>query len=255
MSVLELAELTWTEVRDLDRDRLVAILPVGAVEAHGPHLPLSTDGIISRAMAEDGARRLSKCGLSCLILPPLEYTAAPFAAAFPGTVSVRPETLTAMVIDIAFSLAEHGVRWLAIVNSHLDPTHLAALYGAVEKLAEAGDPAVAFPDISRKPWALRLTEEFRSGACHASSYENSVVLARNPELVQEAARSVLAPNPISLSDAIHEGVETFIEAGGPDAYFGDPAAATAREGHETIAVLGRILEEAVLELPGLDAGR
>ncbi len=55
----------------------MAILPVGAVEAHGPHLPLATDGIIAAAMAEDGARRLANRGLEALLLPAVDYTAAP----------------------------------------------------------------------------------------------------------------------------------------------------------------------------------
>lgn len=254
MPVLRLSELTWTEVRDLDRDRLVAILPTGAVEAHGPHLPLATDRIIARAMADDGARRLAGRGLTALLLPPLDYTAAPFAAGFPGTLSVRPETVTALVVDLAAALAGHGVRRLAIANAHLDPAHLGALHAAVAAIAEAGAPEVAFPDLTRKPWALRLGEEFRSGACHAGRFEGSVVLATRADLVREAVRAELPPNPASLSRAIRDGLASFAEAGGPRAYFGDPAAATAEEGRETIAALGAILEEAVLGLPGVAAG-
>jgi creatinine amidohydrolase len=246
--VLHLSELTWTEVRDLDRDRLVAILPTGAVEAHGPHLPLATDRIIAGAMAADGARRLADRGLTALLLPPLDYTAAPFAAAFPGTLSVRPETVTALVVDLAAALAGHGVRWLAIANAHLDPAHLGALHASVGAIGEAGAPAVAFPDLTRKPWALRLGEEFASGACHAGRFEGSVVLAARPELVREAVRGGLPPNPASLSRAIRDGRTTFEQASGPEAYFGDPAAATAEEGRETIAALGSILEEAVVGL-------
>src|SRR2546427_256017 len=57
MAVLDLAHLTWEEVRDLDRTKTVAIVPVGAVEAHGPHLPLATDVIIAEAMARAAAGR------------------------------------------------------------------------------------------------------------------------------------------------------------------------------------------------------
>ncbi|HWN67087.1 MAG TPA: creatininase family protein, partial [Haliangium sp.] len=59
MPVLRLAEMTWEELRDVPRERAVAILPVGATEAHGPHLPLGTDVIIAEAMARRGAERLS----------------------------------------------------------------------------------------------------------------------------------------------------------------------------------------------------
>ncbi len=111
-------------------------------------------------------------------------------------------------------------------------------------------PHVIFPDVSRKPWALRLSEEFRSGACHAGRYESSIVLAARPELVREAIRKALPPNARSLSTAIRSGMRTFEEAGGEAAYFGYPADARANEGADTIEVLGSILEEAVLAALG-----
>lgn len=247
MTVLRLSEMTWTEVRDLDRARLVAILPTGAVEAHGPHLPLSTDRIIAQAMAEEGARKLATHGLVGLLLPPIDYTSAPFGSAFPGTLSIKPVTVTALIVDLAAGLASHAIRHFAIANAHLDPAHLGALYAAVKEIRAAGSLAVAFPDIARKPWAPRLTEEFKSGACHAGQYEGSVVLAKRPDLVRGEASARLEANPASLSTAIRAGQTTFEQAGGPQAYFGNPAAATAQEGHETIATLGQILTDAVLE--------
>ncbi|HTM01620.1 MAG TPA: creatininase family protein, partial [Candidatus Omnitrophota bacterium] len=65
------ADLTWEEVRDLDRPRAVALLPVGAVEAHGPHLPLATDVILAEAMAEAAAARLEAEGRLAVVLPAL----------------------------------------------------------------------------------------------------------------------------------------------------------------------------------------
>jgi creatinine amidohydrolase len=248
--VLEIFESTWEEVRALDPARAVAILPVGAVEAHGPHLPLGTDVIIARAMARDAAERLARRGVAAVLLPPLAYSTAEFGAAFAGTISIRPETATALVVDIARSLARHGARALAIANAHLEPAHLAALAAAAAAIRAEGGLAVAFPDLTRKPWAPRLGEEFRSGACHAGRFEGSVVLAERPDLVREAVRAALAPNPASLSRAIREGKTSFEAAGGPRAYFGDPAAASAEEGRRTIAALGAILEEAILaEVP------
>jgi creatinine amidohydrolase len=238
-------ERTYREIAGRSRERLVAILPLGAVEAHGPHLPLVTDGIIAGAMAEEGARRLESRGLQALVLPALDYSAAPFAREFSGTVSVRPETVTAMVRDIGWALAPR-TTCLALANAHLDPAHLGSLHAAVEELTGLG-VLVAFPDLTRKPWALRLGEEFRSGACHAGRYETSVVMAARAELVRDDLRTALDANPRSLSEAIGEGKRTFGEAGGPDAYFGAPAEATAAEGRETVAELGAILEEAVFQ--------
>jgi creatinine amidohydrolase len=243
--MLHLAEMTWKEAAELDPARTVALLPVGAIEAHGPHLPLATDGIIAEAMAAAAARRLLGHGLVPLLLPTLPYTAAPFAAAFPGTLSLRPETVTALLADLAGALARTGLSLLAIANAHLDPTHLGSLHAGAAAARAAG-VAVAFPDLTRKPWAPRLTPEFKSGACHAGRFEGSIVLAARPDLVREPLRRALPPNPASLSTAIRAGKASFAEAGGPEAYFGDPAAASREEGEETIEVLGQILEEAVL---------
>ncbi len=246
--VLRLDEIAWTDLAGLDRRRLIAILPIGAVEAHGPHLPTSTDRVIAQAMAREGARRLADRGHTTLLLPPLDYTAAPFAAGFPGTVSVRPETVTALVADIAAALAAQEIGVLALANAHLDPTHLGSLYAAVEQIRAADAIRVAFPDVTRKPWALRLTDEFKSGACHAGRYEGSIVLAHRADLVREDRMRHLPPHPMSLATAIREDKKTFEEAGGHDAYFGDPAAATAEEGEASITALGSILEDAVLEV-------
>ena len=247
------ADHTWTEIHELlERQTparpLVAILPAGATEAHGPHLPLQTDRVIARAMAEEGAELLGADGFPALVLPPLDYTAAPFAQNFPGTLSVRPETLTALIVDIGAALASQGVGVLALANAHLDPAHLGSLYAARTELQAspaAADLRIAFPDVTRKPWATRLTEEFRSGACHAGCYEGSVVLAARPDLVRQDVLAELPAHPVSLSRAIRDGLTSFEEAGGDRAYFGAPAAATAEEGRETIRVLGAIVAEAV----------
>jgi len=237
--------MTWEEARDAAGTGSVAVLPVGAVEAHGPHLPLDTDVIIALAMARAGADRLAARGLRPVLLPALAYTPAAFAAGFPGTISLRPETLTALVADIAAGLARQGFATMAIANAHLDPGHLAALEAAVAAIRQDTAIAVAFPNLAARPWASRLSEEFRSGACHAGQFETSVVLAERPDLVREQTRAGLLPNPVSLSRAIKEGKQSFEEAGGTRAYFGFPAQATIEEGQATIETLGAILDEAV----------
>jgi len=247
MAVHRYADLTWVEMRDLLRGEVVAILPVGALEAHGPHLPLGTDVIIAEAMAGAGARLVAEAGKEVVVLPALPYTAAPFAQSFAGTLSLPRATIARLVADIAAELARQGVSCLALANAHLDPAHLGALADAAELVRAAGAPLLVHPDLTRKPWAGRLTEEFKSGACHAGQYETSVVMAARPELVRDEVRSELPDNPRSLSRAIGEGHETFEAAGGPEAYFGYPGAATVDEGQATIDVLGQILAEAILD--------
>ncbi len=238
--------MTWKEVEALDREKCVAILPVGAVEAHGPHLPIVTDVIIATAMAEAAAEKLEEGGKAVLVLPPISYSSARYAAGFPGTVSIRPETAAAVLVDIGRALAAQGFRTFAIANAHLEPSHIGSIEKAVATLREEKILAVFFPDVTRKPWALRLTDEFKSGACHAGQYEGSVVMAEKPDWVREEIRKSLPPNPASLATAIRKGKETFEEAGGPEAYFGHPAQASAEEGRKTIKTLGKILAEAIL---------
>ena len=242
--VVELAAIPFTLVGELRaRQRLVAFLPLGALEAHGPHLPLATDAVIAHELASRAAQLGVPGYFSCL-LPALPYAPAEYARAYAGTISIRPDTAIALLEDVGRGLASHGVETLCIANAHLEPTHLATLHEGAARLA--GVLRVVFPDVTRKPWALRLSDEFKSGACHAGCYEGSIVLARRPDLVRHELAQTLAPNPASLSRAIREGKTTFESAGGPRAYFGDPAAATAHEGEATIAVLGAILCEAVL---------
>jgi creatinine amidohydrolase len=103
-----------------------------------------------------------------------------------------------------------------------------------------------FPDITRRAIAMRLTEEFRSGACHAGRFETSMVLAVRPDLVREEVRRTLPSVPISLVEAIRRGTKSFLEAGLDRAYCGDPAAATAEEGNATFETLAEIVADEVL---------
>ena len=113
--------------------------------------------------------------------------------------------------------------------------------------AETGARAV-FPDVTRKPHALRLGDEFKSGACHAGRYETSLVLAAEPALVDEATMKGLTANPSSLSVAIKAGKTSFVEAGGPSAYFGWPSEASRAEGDALYAELADIFATAAREL-------
>lgn len=224
---------------------LVAILPLGAVEAHGPHLPVGTDVWIAEAMAEAGAQSLGEEGLSAVVLPSMAYAPAPFANAHPGTLSIRPETLTALVVDLGRALTERGIAVMALANAHFDPAQVAALRAAVEQLRRSSPLRVAFPDLTRRRLAQRLGEEFRSGACHAGRYESSILLACRPDLVDDAARLRLPSLPVSLVEAAARGETTFVESGLELAYCGDPAAASVEEGRALVAELGAILAEAV----------
>src|SRR5258707_10898933 len=101
-------------------------------------------------MARAGAERLAGHGLAAALLPALPFTAAPFAAGFPGTLSVAPATVTALIIDLARELTRHGFAALAVANAHLDPAHLKALAEAVSRAREERLLPLACPDLSRR---------------------------------------------------------------------------------------------------------
>jgi creatinine amidohydrolase len=250
MSDYFFAHRTWTDLRQLpDCEPLCAlILPVGSTEAHGPHLPLSTDVIIAEETAVRAARMLELRGETALVLPSLAYSVTDFSEGFAGSISIRAETATALVHDLLHSLIKQNFKRIAIANAHLEPAHIAALRAACEMVKTETGIEIAFPDVTRRRWAQMLTEEFQSGACHAGQYESSLVMSARPELVREEIRLALEPKLISLSQAIRAGARTFTEIGGDQAYFGTPAAATAEEGNRVFDVLAEMIVTAFDEI-------
>lgn len=246
---------TWEEVREALARGVVAILPVGSTEAHGPHLPLATDVIISEEMSFRAAEKLKERGIEALVLPAIVYSVTEFSSDFPGTISIKKETAAALIHDICVSLYNQGAQLVAIANSHLEPDHIASINEAIEKVKQETGRAVVFPDKRRRRWAEKLSEEFRRGDCHAGSYETSLVMAARPELVREEIRKSLERVPISIAEKIKQGARTFTEAGGTEAYFGDPGAASPEEGEAMYEALSDMIVTAVTEAarPGTPA--
>jgi creatinine amidohydrolase len=241
----ELAKLTWPLVEQRLKQGCGAILPVGSTEAHGPHLPLDTDVTIARGMALRAAAILETRGDHCLVLPPVCYSVTEFASGFPGTLTLGSETAVAHLAEILEGAARAGFAPLAVANGHLEPDHIASIRDAVDRVRKSTGLEVVFPDVTRRALAERLTSEFQSGACHAGAYESSLVMADDPDAVDDTLRCALPEVDISLVDVIRAGQKNFIEAGGTQAYFGRPAEASAQEGRDTFGVLASILVEAM----------
>jgi creatinine amidohydrolase len=225
----------------------VVLLPVGSIEPHGPHLPLSTDTLIAEEAARLAAARLEQAGRKVLTLPAFSYSTVEFSAGLPGAIGLGARCSQEALTDLLAGLLGQGFAQTAVVNVHLEPAHIAALRAAVEAAAARAGRRPVFPDITRRALAARLTEEFRSGACHAGRFETSLVLAIRPDLVKLEVSRALPPIQVSLVDAIRGGSRTFREAGLDRAYCGDPASATAEEGRATLAILAEIVAESILE--------
>lgn len=227
MSARHLAEMTFEEVRDLVADVAVAIVPVGSVEPHGPHLPLATDTVISETCAERAAAKLAAGGVRAVVAPSVAYGVTDFASGFAGAIGLPASVLTPLLRAIAERLLDTGFRHVCFVNNHLEPAHDAAVRAAIAGLP-SGSASLACP-LDRR-WGRTLSDEFKRGNCHAGRYETSLVMGAGRAV--RAGASSLPAVGLSLSDGIKAGKVTFAEIGMDRAYTGSPAEATAEEGND-----------------------
>jgi creatinine amidohydrolase len=225
-----LAELTYEEVAEvLAAGPAVAIVPVGSVEPHGPHLPLDTDTTISVVCAMRAADKLESDGGSvrAVVAPSVAYGVTDYASGFAGAIGVPAAALTSMLNAIATSLLATGFAHVCFVNNHLEPAHDAAVRAAIEGLPK-GSASVACP-LTRR-WGRTLSDEFKRGDCHAGRYETSLVLAAGAHVRESFGE--LPTLGLSLSEAIRAGKSTFAEIGMERAYTGAPREATRDEGEQ-----------------------
>jgi creatinine amidohydrolase len=251
--VIHFADLTSPQVAALaDGSRTpVLLLPIGAIEAHGPHAPLGTDRLISEALCERVARDLAgDPSVLVLVLPAVPYGVTRYAAAFPGTAHVGEDTLHAMVVDVCGGLITQDLTHIVLVNNHFEPEHVATLRRAVATVAAEHGTRIGHLDLVRRHNAQRLTEEFRAGSCHAGRYETSLVLAERPDLVDQRLLRELPPLPVNMPSAIAGGRTDFLAMGMSDAYCGAPADASADEGERTFSTLASMLTDTIRELGG-----
>lgn len=244
-SPLYLAELSYPAVERLLLTDPIVLLPIGATEAHGPHLPLATDVYLSEEVARRAQLALAELGVASVIAPSLAYAVTEYGAAFAGTVSLDGETAQRMYSGVCRGLLRAGFQRICLLNSHLEPAHITTLRSVVAALNEAGPLRVVFPDQTERRFARTLTDEYKRGNCHAGRYETSLLLACQPQLVDESLRPTLPENPADLVGAMRAGIPDFAGAGGPRAYFGAPAAATREEGDD---IYRRLLAMTLLTL-------
>ena len=230
MTLFDARQLSWPRTRALAQSGAVALLPVGSTEAHGPHLPLSVDVVIAEEVCRRVAARLSR---DVVVFPPVAYALTDFAAPFAGTVTLNAEVARQMLEGILKGIVSGGFTLVAVVNHHLEPAH----FRVVHEAAKAVQGRVLVPDHRRAPVGPLLGHEFMHGGSHAGRYETSLMLAAAPQLVDVAAMKALPTLEVDLPGVIKGGAKNFLECGGPDAYFGAPAEATAEEGERLFAII------------------
>ena len=110
---MEFKKMTWEELKEEAKKDTVVILPVGAVEQHGYHLPVDTDADLANYVAEKVATRTNT-----LLLPPVYYGYTEFGLRFPGCVSIKSEHFIHYIEDIVISLDKTGFKRVIIINGH-----------------------------------------------------------------------------------------------------------------------------------------
>lgn len=245
---MRLADLTTVEVRRAIELGAIGLIPVGATEAHGPHLPLDTDVIIAEETCRRAALRVrASLGLEALVLPAVTYSLTDYASPFSGTVSIPKAVVVPYLTEIAVSASRSGYRALCFVNGHLEPGHRHALRDAGDAARERARCPVVIADPCDRKWVPRLTEEFQRGACHAGQYETSLLLAAGARVHDP---SELPDVDIDLMAGMKAGLDNFADMGATDAYFGCPARATREEGEASFTVLADIVFEVVRDAAG-----
>ncbi|OLB93269.1 MAG: hypothetical protein AUH30_20440 [Candidatus Rokubacteria bacterium 13_1_40CM_68_15] len=263
--MLKLAERTFREAARLARDRRsVVLLPLGAIEQHGPHLPLLVDWRGAEELARRIAPHLSRAGYRPILAPAVPYGVSTLAVNWGGTVSLSAPTLTRVIVEIVEALAHHGFRNFVFVNYQADPDHLKAMAAARRALrrrrglglAFAGfAPGVKTPSAMLNDRVLGLMRSRRpEREWHSGELETSLMLARQPGLVRRAVARRLRPVWVDVREGLRRGARRFEQLDrGRRGYFGSPAVARAATGNKVMALRGRLIAHEVLET--LSAGR
>lgn len=212
-----LADLVWTDLADGAGDTL--IVPLGATEQHGPHLPLGTDSEIALTLARAAVERLD--GLT--VAPLLPYGASGEHEGFPGTVSIGSAALELLLVELCRSAGASFERIL-LLSAH--GGNAEALGGAVRRLREEGREVLG--------WSPRW-----DGDAHAGRTETSLLLALAPTRVRPERAA--AGNPAPLSELLPQLRRGGVRPLAPNGVLGDPTGASAEEGRA-------LLEAAVADL-------
>lgn len=174
-----LEEMTWEEAALRFTLTNVAVLPVGSIEQHGPHLPLSTDAFDAYWLAREVIKRVSSP--KPIVLPPVNYGVSYHHLAFPGTVSLSPATLAEITYEIGCSLIRYGIKKILIINGH--GGNKAALHCGAQKLAYEKKIRV-FIDSGEIMSNEEESEVLETpGDVHSGEYETSTSLFNREHLV------------------------------------------------------------------------
>jgi creatinine amidohydrolase len=228
-------ELKAPDIEALDRDRTVVVLPVGSVEQHGRHMPLGTDTLLAHSTALAAAKRLDG---RVAVLPPPWYGFSAHHMRFTGSVTLKPETMIALVEDIVTSVVAHGFRRVLILNGHGGNNGVIDVLASKLGHAHYGKARIAsltYFVLARKRIA-ELRESETGGMGHACEFETAMLQHVRPDLVAIEKAAVKYPDPGSryLTTDLLGGsaIRTYHDFGdlSETGTLGDPSLATPEKG-------------------------
>lgn len=231
-----LNEIDWHSWKAQLTSNPLVVLPIGALEAHGPHLPLGSDSLQAEATTRELASRLG-----AFIAPTIPYGVCPEASRFPGTVSLTIAQLEGIVTGVLEEFGRMGVRRVLVISGHAERSHMAALREAAE-VAMRDRPKLRVVVLSDYDFVYELRgKEAPVADGHGGLMETSRVLALAPETVG-AARPVVPHR----GSAFVPGPQT--EEEWPESVVGDTRAASAELGRRVQEHVLKRLEETVHDL-------
>ncbi|MCL4459227.1 MAG: creatininase family protein [Chloroflexi bacterium] len=175
------AQMTWEEVNEAVREGRVVVIPVAAIEQHGPHLPIDMDNLATLSVCEKAAKR-SPGVLICA--PPIHYGFNEHNMDFPGTITVKPENFINYLFDVGESFARQGFERIIWVNGHGSNSPLCQVVARrVTNETSALSAAVNYFDLFREV-GEKIRESKLGGVAHACEFETSLYMYLCPELVK-----------------------------------------------------------------------
>jgi creatinine amidohydrolase len=192
-------DLTTEQFADLDMNRIVAVLPVGTVEQHGPHLPVRVDSAINAGIIAEAVARMEP-DFPALILPMVSYGKSNEHVRFPGTLTIGYETLARLWIDIGTSVFRAGCRRMIIFNSHGGQPQV------VDIVARELRVQLGMFVVGTTWWKIAPHEDLFDGGeirhgIHGGEVETSVMLHLHDDLVQMEKASDFVPTSVEIEKA------------------------------------------------------
>ena len=244
--------LTWTEIAALpDRENTVIVLPVGAIEQHGPHLPCAVDSVISGGVMGKALERLPE-EVRAFGLAPITYGKSDEHLHFPGTMTLTGPTLLAMVTEIGESVYRAGFRKLLLANGHGGQPQVMEM-AARELRLRHGDYVIVPFHVSRvaNSSGKYISDQEKRLAMHAGHSETALMMALAPDTVHmEHAVANFPPEFPSkvLSGDGRPACAWTARDFGPSGVIGDPMGATREQGLDILDTLSASWVQAITDL-------